>query len=192
MLGVIRILAGLLVVYVHLAYSYDLQEFMGRNAWMSLEYANQSRWERPFPAPPSSWNVSEEISVYTPPAPDIRASSWTSCGGSRKIRRSSPRCWPGWIRRRRRPGGISQPELPPGLAVPAYVLNLPYLENHPRGKQAVAHYLRELGKLPPAERERCLSSLNEWRIDPATLKLAAAPSACPRGRSGTTSLSRAG
>lgn len=166
MLGVIRIIAGVLTLYVHLAYSYDLQEFMGRNAWMGLDYANQARWEQPSLAPPSGWTMVEQIRVYTPEDPDIRASFIDFL---RRVA-DDPRIQPAvqdWLNPPPAPpGGISEPEVPRGLAVPAYVLNLPYLQNDPRSKQAVAQYLRSLSGLDKAERDHYLDYLNEWRIDP--------------------------
>jgi len=54
-LAVIRILCGVLTLYVHLAYSYDLQEFFGKDAWYSLQQANLERREFPRPTPGSGW-----------------------------------------------------------------------------------------------------------------------------------------
>lgn len=59
-LGLIRLLAGLLVFYVHVAYSYDLQILMGENAVLSLEKANEQRQYSRFTAPPSSWTEQRE------------------------------------------------------------------------------------------------------------------------------------
>ena len=49
----IRIVAGLLVVYIHLCYTYDLHSFFGKSAWYDLETANRERWESPARSP--SW-----------------------------------------------------------------------------------------------------------------------------------------
>ena len=46
-LGFMRIMAGLLVLYVHAAYSLDLQAFLGPNAWLNQEVANRQRREVP-------------------------------------------------------------------------------------------------------------------------------------------------
>ena len=65
-LGMIRICCGLVVLYVHLAYSYDLQVFFGRDAWLSLDKVNQSRLmtppegtayqdRMPWVGPPTGW-----------------------------------------------------------------------------------------------------------------------------------------
>lgn len=56
MLGMIRICCGLVVFYVHLAYSYDLQAFFGRDAWLSLDKVNHSRKEVPWVGPPTGWD----------------------------------------------------------------------------------------------------------------------------------------
>jgi Vitamin K-dependent gamma-carboxylase len=54
-LAVIRILCGALTLYVHLAYSYDLQEFFGKDAWLSLRQADVERREFPHMAPAGGW-----------------------------------------------------------------------------------------------------------------------------------------
>src|SRR5262249_25307840 len=54
-LGLIRIFCGLIVLYVHLAYTYDLQEFFGAGAWLNLPAANVFRHEAPWLAPPLAW-----------------------------------------------------------------------------------------------------------------------------------------
>jgi hypothetical protein len=54
-LGLIRIACGLVVLYVHFAYSYDLQAFFGRDAWFSLSLANMVRHEAPWGPPPADW-----------------------------------------------------------------------------------------------------------------------------------------
>jgi hypothetical protein len=68
-LGLIRICAGLLTLYVHLAYSYDLQEFFGKDAWYNLQRANEYRREAPWVAPPASW----EEQAPTRPVPESLA-----------------------------------------------------------------------------------------------------------------------
>jgi hypothetical protein len=64
-LGMIRICGGLVVLYVHLAYSYDLQAFFGKDAWLSLDKINQSRHEVPWVGPPTGWD----------PLPQVRANN---------------------------------------------------------------------------------------------------------------------
>ena len=41
-LGLVRICAGLLTLYVHLMYSFHLQEFFGEKAWLTLRVANEA------------------------------------------------------------------------------------------------------------------------------------------------------
>jgi hypothetical protein len=55
-LGLIRISCGLITLYVHLAYSFDLQQFFGRDAWLNLSLANEYRTEAPWMAPASDWS----------------------------------------------------------------------------------------------------------------------------------------
>src|SRR5262249_37790924 len=54
-LGLIRILAGFLVLYAHIAYSGDLYEFFGKDAWLSLNGANLQRRQTPRTTPPTGW-----------------------------------------------------------------------------------------------------------------------------------------
>jgi Vitamin K-dependent gamma-carboxylase len=69
-LGLVRICCGLMTLYVHLAYTCDLQAFFGRNAWLSLETANEFRKEVPWVAPASTWE--EPSALPLPPDPDER------------------------------------------------------------------------------------------------------------------------
>src|SRR5689334_17800784 len=54
-LGVIRICTGLIVLYVHFLYTFQLQEFFGKDAWVDLRMANMMRHESPLPHLPSDW-----------------------------------------------------------------------------------------------------------------------------------------
>jgi hypothetical protein len=55
-LGFIRIVTGCLVLYTHLAYSFDLQNFFGPDAWYGLESINRERRELPHVAPSLTWD----------------------------------------------------------------------------------------------------------------------------------------
>ncbi len=46
-LAVIRICGGLLILYIHLVYSFDLYAFFGKDAWMSLDTVNEIRHTGP-------------------------------------------------------------------------------------------------------------------------------------------------
>ncbi|HLJ97451.1 MAG TPA: hypothetical protein VKU02_30105 [Gemmataceae bacterium] len=65
-LGLIRICCGLVVLYVHLAYSYDLQTFFGKDAWLSLEQINESRKHVPWVGPPTGWEPLSPIPASNP------------------------------------------------------------------------------------------------------------------------------
>jgi len=54
-LGFIRIWCGLLTLYVHVAYTVDLQEFFGKNAWFNLQLATEYRREAPWVIPATDW-----------------------------------------------------------------------------------------------------------------------------------------
>src|SRR5947209_1489849 len=59
LLGLIRIFAGLVVLYVHLAYTVDLQELFGEHAWLDLATVNQFRYDNPYRARPFDWSDSD-------------------------------------------------------------------------------------------------------------------------------------
>src|SRR5262252_9386861 len=46
-LGFIRIMTGLLVLYIHLTYSLDLQAFFGRTGWYAGRFIDRERHEAP-------------------------------------------------------------------------------------------------------------------------------------------------
>jgi hypothetical protein len=55
-LGLVRIVAGCIILYVHLAYTVDLQEFFGARAWIGAEDIRVIRQEQPVPRPWTSWD----------------------------------------------------------------------------------------------------------------------------------------
>src|SRR5262249_16274124 len=65
-LGMIRICAGLVVLYIHLAYSYDLQTFFGEDAWLSLDKVNESRKQVPWVGPPTGWDQLPSLRANNP------------------------------------------------------------------------------------------------------------------------------
>jgi len=54
-LGLIRICAGFLVLYVHLMYSYDLYRLFGKDAWISHELVTDTRKNYPIIASQFEW-----------------------------------------------------------------------------------------------------------------------------------------
>ena len=54
-LGLMRLLCGLLVVYVHLVYSYDLFSYLGPHAWMDQAAQNYVRKEADVYVPETTW-----------------------------------------------------------------------------------------------------------------------------------------
>jgi hypothetical protein len=56
LLGLIRICGGLVILYIHIAYTYDLHNFFGEHAWLDLETINAYRHESPVLAPPLTWD----------------------------------------------------------------------------------------------------------------------------------------
>jgi hypothetical protein len=55
LLGLIRICCGLVVLYVHFAYTYDLQNLFGEHAWLDLQTVNEYRAESPVALPSTTW-----------------------------------------------------------------------------------------------------------------------------------------
>ncbi len=55
-LGFMRLLGGFLIFYIHLSYSFDLQTFFGREAWLNLDQANEFRRELPMQSPGTKWD----------------------------------------------------------------------------------------------------------------------------------------
>lgn len=58
-LGFMRIMTGLVLLYTHAAYTPDLQEFMGPHAWWDQEAGNRQRREAPAMYAPFGWRTGE-------------------------------------------------------------------------------------------------------------------------------------
>jgi hypothetical protein len=67
-LGLVRICAGLVILYTHLAYTFDLQTFLGEHGWLDLATVNETRWHQPFAI--GSLNDWEEPRAQLPPLPN--------------------------------------------------------------------------------------------------------------------------
>ena len=65
-LGFMRLLGGLLIFYIHLSYSFDLQTFFGRDAWLTIDKANEFRRELPMLSPGTRWDRADEFVPRTP------------------------------------------------------------------------------------------------------------------------------
>src|SRR5262245_61021455 len=66
-LGFIRVVTGLMLVYTHFAYSYDLTGFFGKNSWYDLASIDRERKDYPQLAPPlTGW----DDRVYSARLPD--------------------------------------------------------------------------------------------------------------------------
>jgi hypothetical protein len=55
-LGLVRICCGLIVLYIHVAYSWDLQEFFGKDAWVTAAMMDEFRTSAPAFGPPAAWD----------------------------------------------------------------------------------------------------------------------------------------
>jgi hypothetical protein len=76
-LGFMRIVTGLLVLYIHLAYCFDFKEFFGANAWTSTVDVNRERKESPVFLAPFGWkdyiDYENHPTIPTPQLVDRRA-----------------------------------------------------------------------------------------------------------------------
>jgi hypothetical protein len=62
-LGFIRVTTGLLVLYIHLAYSLDLQAFFGKQAWYATSFIDRERHEGPSYIQPFFGDWNDEFAV---------------------------------------------------------------------------------------------------------------------------------
>jgi hypothetical protein len=61
-------MAGLILLYTHLAYSLNLTDFFGPNAWWDQQQGNKQRREMPHPLTPLRWEVTRAtVHVDEPP-----------------------------------------------------------------------------------------------------------------------------
>src|SRR4051794_13490804 len=71
-LCLMRIVAGLLALYVHISYTFDLQDLEGRDGWYSVAQADQERRQWPNFVAPTNWGAVEGH-YRMPPFPEKRA-----------------------------------------------------------------------------------------------------------------------
>jgi hypothetical protein len=65
-LGAMRILTGVLLVYMHVIYGLNMEAMLGEHAWLDLETANAIRLESPWVVPTTTW----EDPPLPPPSSD--------------------------------------------------------------------------------------------------------------------------
>jgi hypothetical protein len=68
-----RICCGLVVFYVHLAYTPDLQELFGKDAWISLDSINEYRHDQPWVIHPWGWPATDGKAKQPARANDLEA-----------------------------------------------------------------------------------------------------------------------
>ena len=72
-LGFVRVTTGLLVLYIHLAYSVDLQQFFGKQGWYSAAFVDRERHEYPWQVAPFwEWDPQSVIPAKVPDFPHRR------------------------------------------------------------------------------------------------------------------------
>jgi hypothetical protein len=72
-LGFMRIMTGLIILYTHAAYSLDLKTFLGPHAWWDQEAGNAQRREAPFMFTPLGWEENQPVLRFLDDTPHRRA-----------------------------------------------------------------------------------------------------------------------
>lgn len=86
-LGFMRIVTGLVALYVHLAYCFDLSTFFGPNAFLDQPSALQTRYEQPmFTVSMTDWQGRQPMLVM-PQLPDRRVAAFDFLRGLPETRR---------------------------------------------------------------------------------------------------------
>lgn len=75
-LSFIRILAGLAVIYVHLAYTFDLYELLGPTAWLDPPTINKFRYEAPVVGPSMTWDELPTLKPFASPEERLQAEAF--------------------------------------------------------------------------------------------------------------------
>src|SRR5713101_2268261 len=76
LLGFMRICCGLVVFYVHLAYTQDLQELFGKDAWISQASINEYRKDQPWMIHPWGWPATDEKAKQPVRANDLEEAQY--------------------------------------------------------------------------------------------------------------------
>lgn len=72
-LGFVRVCTGVLVLYIHLAYTVDLQLFFGKHGWYSTAYIDRERHEYPWQTYPFfDWDPGSVLTAKVPEFPHRR------------------------------------------------------------------------------------------------------------------------
>jgi hypothetical protein len=64
-LGLMRIMSGVFILYVHMAYTVDLYSFFGPNSWVDKQMTDEQRRDMPYFKPASSW-TDQNVNVSVP------------------------------------------------------------------------------------------------------------------------------
>lgn len=70
-LGLIRLFAGFLILYVHVAYTYDLQELFGEHAWVDAQIMDEFRLKAPIVRTATNWEIATTLKSPTPEQMDF-------------------------------------------------------------------------------------------------------------------------
>ena len=156
-LGLIRLFTGFLTLYVHLAYCLDLQEFFGKDAWLSLESANLQRKGTPWMAPSSDWGPTP-ASLTLPQDQESRAAVVDYLAGLANGPAQERDQFVDYFL-----GRLPQEPDWGANVPPAFLLNIQDVD--PWGKQRTTTFIRQLPK-DPNQRAYIFDYMKEWGIDP--------------------------
>jgi hypothetical protein len=169
-LGVMRICAGLLTLYIHLAYTPDLFDFFGKDAWVSLARVDRNRHESPWTAPSLNWEF-DIPNLYVPNEEKIRADFFTWLASMPNDKATRQRVIE-WIKR--------PDESPPDVYIPQYVRALEAgpaddfqptrPSEYPIGptKWQIIRFIKNLPEDPAAHQAK-IAYMREWGFDPDQL-----------------------
>jgi len=91
-LGFMRISCGLVVLFIHFAYTWDLQEFFGKNAWIDSASINDYRLHQPWQVLPWDWQTIPE----QPPAANPEEAKYMQDWYGFNPRMAWAKGYPGW------------------------------------------------------------------------------------------------
>jgi hypothetical protein len=179
-LGFIRLATGLLVLYIHLAYSVNLTQFFGKTSWYAQRFMDRERLEYPWQVTPLfDWDPQSVVSAKLPDFPHRRKAivGFIKALPAEEARRNNalrfidrlakadspeaPLLTLAWFNKM----GMSDAERERFLAA--------LVAGPPKGEPSreSAYYVREtpavLFALPPAERERLADEVRSfWEVLP--------------------------
>jgi len=163
-LGFIRILAGLFALYTHLAYSWDLHQFFGADAWMTVATANHQRLDAPRPPNATGWYGLEPTAPPLPPDVERRDKVLDELATFPDLAAADQSRILSYLKM---PIPPDNADWGPWTSLSAYLVAMPPDDSKfaPRNRALVAQFVEGLPKAK-AERADVITYIKEWNIDP--------------------------